>query len=132
MDLGPNLVVLMGDNVYGDCNETTCSSLREAYDEWESHPSFRGAKSVLPVVATLDDHDYGLSDCHVNNPYKDVAKEMFVDFFDIPDRNHKDGVYGAYEWGPIGQRLQLILLDTRYARSAFLETDEPIAPGKGV
>jgi alkaline phosphatase D len=132
LEFGPDLVVLMGDNVYGDCNEMTCSSLHQAYNDWESHPSFQGAKSILPVVATLDDHDYGKPDCHADNPYKDVAKEMFVDFFDIPDRNHKDGVYGAYEWGPIGQRVQLIVLDTRYARSAFLATDEPMAPGKEV
>ena len=56
---------------------------------------------------------------------------MFVDFFDIPDRNHNDGVYGAYEWGPIGQHVQLIVLDTRYARSAFLEADAS-KPGKEV
>jgi len=130
VQLQPNLVVFMGDNVYADCKDTACTELRQAYDEWAAHPSFQGAKSVLPMVATLDDHDYGQGDCHADNPYKDVAKQMFVDFFDIPERNRKDGVYGVHEWGPVGRRVQLILLDTRYARSPFIDTDEPGAPGK--
>lgn len=131
VQLQPNLVVLMGDNVYADCDDDACTNLREAYDEWAAHPSFRGAKSVLPMVAVLDDHDNGQGDCHANNPYKDVAKQMFLDFFDISeDRNHKnDGVYGVHEWGTLGQRVQLILMDTRYSRSPFVDTDEP-GPGK--
>lgn len=109
--LEPNLVAHMGDNVYGDCRDDECSDLRQAYpyDDWAAHPSFQGAKSMLPQVATLDDHDYGQGDCHADNPYKDIAKQMFVDFFDIPDRNRRDGVYGAYEWGPIGQRVHDIV-----------------------
>ena len=130
VQLSPSLVVLMGDNVYASCSDDVCTDLRQAYDDWEAHPSFQGAKSVLPIVATLDDHDYGQDDCHADNPHKNVAKQMFVDFYDIPDRNRRDGVYGVYEWGPTGQRVQVILLDTRYARSPFLDTDEPMAPGK--
>lgn len=130
--LEPDLVVLMGDNVYADCNDTACTNLRQAYDEWDSHGSFQSAKSVIPVTAVLDDHDYGQGDCHADNPYKNVAKQMFIDFFDIPqDRIHEnDGVYAVYEWGPLGNKVQLILLDTRFARSPFLDTDEPGAPGK--
>lgn len=130
--LSPDLVVLMGDNVYGDCNDTSCTNLRQAYRDWDDHPSFSCAKPVLPMVATLDDHDYGLNDCHAENPYKHVAKQMFIDFFNLPiERNrHDDGVYGAYEWGPHRKRIQLLLLDTRFSRSPFLDTDEPMAPGK--
>jgi alkaline phosphatase D len=130
--LEPDLVVLMGDNVYADCNDKDCTNLQEAYDEWAAHSSFQGARSVLPITAVLDDHDYGQGDCHADNPYKDVAKQMFIDFFDLPEerRHENDGLYGVYEWGSLGQRIQLVLLDTRYARSPFLDTDEPGAPGK--
>jgi alkaline phosphatase D len=129
----PDLVVLTGDNVYGDCKNETCATLKQAYDDWAAHPSFAGAKSILPVVATLDDHDYGQGDCHANNPYKDVAKKMFLDFFDIHDERRTrtdDGVYHSYKWGSGDQIVQLILLDTRYSRSPFLKSDEPGVKGK--
>jgi len=74
----------------------------------------------------MDDHDYGLSDADENNPYKDIAKNMFLDFFHIQDERRtrtNDGVYKAFEWGPVGKRTQLIILDTRYSRSNFLPTD---------
>jgi hypothetical protein len=38
----PDLLLLTGDNVYGDCNETICHHMREAYKKLSLHPSFRG------------------------------------------------------------------------------------------
>lgn len=130
----PDLVVLTGDNVYGDCQNDTCATLKQAYTDWAAHPSFIGAKSQLPIVATLDDHDYGKGDCHADNPYKDTAKELFLDFFDIHDerRDSDRGVYHSYKWGTGDQVVQLILLDTRYNRSPFLKSDQPGAQGKEV
>lgn len=129
----PDLVVLTGDNVYGDCQNESCTTLKEAYDDWAAHPSFAGAKSILPIIATLDDHDYGQQDCHADNPYKDVAKNMFLDFFNIHDERRirsDDGVYHAYKWGTGDQVVQIILLDTRYSRSPFLKSDQPGSKGK--
>ena len=53
----PDLLVLMGDNVYGDCEEDHCDRLKGAYEQWAAHPSFRGASQLIPMIATLDDHD---------------------------------------------------------------------------
>jgi len=125
----PDLFLLMGDNVYGDCETDDCFLLRDAYRKWSQHPSLQGAAPHLSVFATLDDHDYGLADCHVDNPHKHVARSLFAEFFDIPDSQLPvDGVYRAQVWGPPGQRLQVILLDTRYNRSPFHETGDPSAP----
>jgi len=130
----PQVTVLMGDQVYpdGDCEDMDCTVLKEAYKVWSQHPSFLGAKAVLPMVPILDDHDYGQNDCYESNPFKDMAKELFFDFYDIPttderravpERKH-EGLYTYYEWGPLGQRVQLIVLDTRYSRSEFLYSEE--------
>jgi alkaline phosphatase D len=119
-DYQPELVLLMGDNVYGDCDEETCEILRQAYVDMGNHPSVQGAAQHLPVMAILDDHDYGAGDCHVDNPYKDIAKELFADFFqltNLPD----DGVYQSATFGLPGQRLRIIMTDTRYTRSPFDE-----------
>jgi len=143
--LHPDITILMGDNVYGECDDSSCetlvdaskyrnSPLKEAYDTLASDPSFQRARANLPMIATLDNHDYGRIDANENNPMKDEAKEMFLDFFAVPSNDERrrlnDGVYTSYEWGPEGQKIQVILLDVRYFHSEFKPTDEPGAPLK--
>jgi len=112
--------------VYGDCTSAECSELSSAYARLKIKPSFVGARARVPIVATWDDHDIGMNDAWPANPYKDIAKQMFVDFFELAEddpRRARGGVYMDYSWGPEGQRTQLLLLDTRYYRSAFAATD---------
>lgn len=127
MKTQPDLVLLMGDNVYGDCEEESCQILQDAYYNMTQHPSVQGAARTFPVMATLDDHDYGLNDCHANNTYKEIARLLFADFFQL-DNLPDDGVYQAAAWGPPGKRLQVILLDTRYSRSPFNATGIETSP----
>jgi alkaline phosphatase D len=116
----PDVLLLMGDNVYGDCQNTSCVELREAYRVFESLPSVRGAAPQLATLATLDDHDYGQDDCHGDNPYKEIARGLFQQVFHhLGELPVNGGVYRAWSVGPSGQRLQVILLDTRYGRSPF-------------
>ncbi|KAJ1487767.1 hypothetical protein T484DRAFT_1785402 [Baffinella frigidus] len=69
-DLQPQLTVLGGDNVYGDCSSMACPELHAAYDLLRRRPSWRGAANTLATVATWDDHDVGKSDGDASNPYK--------------------------------------------------------------
>jgi alkaline phosphatase D len=48
-----------------------------------------------------------------------------IDWNDLP---HEDGVYRSRTFGPPGQQLQVILLDTRYSRSPFQATNDKAAP----
>mmetsp|Transcript_15195 Transcript_15195/g.27347 ORF Transcript_15195/g.27347 Transcript_15195/m.27347 type:complete len:458 (+) Transcript_15195:159-1532(+) len=127
------LFIFAGDNVYGDCwGDLTCQRLQAAYDLLGSKPSFQGIKSVLPIMSIPDDHDYGLNDGDVTNQYKDVAKGMFLDFFDVgldDVRRSRDGLYYSRIFGPVGRRVQIIVLDTRYFRGQFTETPNHFAPG---
>ena len=77
----PDLFIYTGDNVYGDCSSDACTELRMAYYNLSRHPSIQGIASQIPIIATLDDHDYGMNNCHAHNPYKDTAKELFQEFF---------------------------------------------------
>jgi alkaline phosphatase D len=134
LEFQPDVTILGGDQVYGleknACSgHDNCTLLELAYQQLNSHPSFQGAKRRLPMVGMPDDHDYGLNDCYIDNPYKDIAKQMYLDFMDIPqtdDRWHRpnDGLYTSYEWGSNNQIVQLTMLDTRYSRSKFLYDHE--------
>lgn len=129
---GPDLLVLAGDNIYGDCEAAGCPELRDAYAALLSKPSFQGARQTIPMVATWDDHDFGQNDGGASNPNKDLAKALFLDFFQAGAgdmRRHRDGVYAAHTFGPVGERVQVILLDTRYFRSDLATADSPPSEG---
>jgi alkaline phosphatase D len=53
---------------------------------------------------------------------KDASRELFLDFWQEPadsPRRRRDGVYASYVFGPPGKRVQLILPDLRYNRTAM-------------
>ena len=121
----PDLLLLLGDNVYGDCeNDTHCENLIDAYHLLSNHPSVQGAAPRLSVLATIDNHDYGRNVADGENPHKDFAVQAFRTVFALDNDEHtvEDGVYQAHRWGPPGKCVQIILLDTRYART-------PLTPG---
>lgn len=124
---GLDLLVLAGDNVYGDCRHARCKELRAAYDGLALSAPFQRAKQHVPMLATWDDHDFGQGDGDGSNPHKQVAKDMFLDFYHVSADSvlrQRDGLYYARTWGPLGRRVQVIMLDTRWFRSRFLSTDE--------
>lgn len=122
----PDLLLLMGDTVYGDCHDASCSRLNDAYANLSLLPSFQGFQSSVPVLATWDDHDFGVSDGGGDFLWKDRAKDLFLDFFSIGSTDVRRvsgrGVHASYILGPPGREVQIILLDTRWYRSPLLRT----------
>ena len=63
------------------------------------------------MVAAWDDHDSGLNDGGASNPYKQTAKAMFNDFFDVPPgdprRTAGRGTHARWAWGGAGRRVQV-------------------------
>lgn len=133
--LNPDLMVFMGDNVYGSGapDDPALSDLRAAYFMQSRRREFVALASSVPYLAVWDDHDFGKNDGGGDFENKALAQRMFDLFWRIGPSSpqaHPEGVYGAYQIGPQGQRVQLILLDTRYHRSPLLPTDQRNAPGK--
>ena len=128
------LFVFLGDNVYGDVESEDLRELRDAYAMQAEADGFsRLRQAGVPLAATWDDHDYGVNDGGAEFFGREEAQRIFEDFWDVPadsERASRPGVYDAVTYGPPGQRVQLILLDTRYFRSALRPTDERGAPGK--
>jgi len=119
----PDLFLFIGDNVYGDLvkrNRATAKDLRAAYATLGQHEDFTAFRAAVPMLATWDDHDYGLNDAGAELPFKQEAQQAFHDFFATPaddPRREREGIYHAVTFGPEGKRVQVILLDTRYFRS---------------
>ena len=129
----PDLFLFAGDNVYGDLTPGAGTPLALAYAKAATIPGYRALRAQVPVLSTWDDHDYGQNDAGGDFPYRDEAKALFLEFWQLPaddPRRAREGVYHARSFGPAGRRLQVILLDTRSFRSPLKPTDQPGAPGK--
>lgn len=131
-----DLAILMGDNVYGSAtpDDPLLSDLRAAYWAQARRRPFTNLVSGTPTLAVWDDHDFGINDGGGETfAQRQLAQEMFDRFWRVgPDdpRSHPEGVYGSWVIGPAGQRVQVIMLDTRYWRSPLKPTDQRDAPGK--
>lgn len=131
----PDLVLFIGDNVYGDVrsNDAALPELKAAYMRLAASEPFARLRAAAPVLTTWDDHDYGLNDAGVDYRFKAQSEALYEYAWALgPDdpRRRIPGVYAAWNVGPKGERAQIILLDTRYFRSPLKATDEPNARGK--
>jgi alkaline phosphatase D len=136
----PELFLFTGDNVYGDVRDGKnvpeaglIDSLVHAYGQAAKIQDLATLRATVPHLATWDDHDYGKNDAGADFAGKVQAQQLFLQFWDVPPgdpRAGREGVYHAETFGPEGQRVQVILLDTRYFRSPLKPTDQRDAPGK--
>lgn len=123
----PDLLVLLGDNVYADT--TSPDEMRSVYDEFAAIEGFQRLRAEVPVEAIWDDHDYGLNDSGADNPIRREAQQIFLDFFEEPEdseRRRREGIYAVREYGSPTERVQLILLDTRYFKSPWKKSWNPL------
>ncbi|MDH3663022.1 MAG: alkaline phosphatase family protein [Alphaproteobacteria bacterium] len=129
----PELFIFAGDNVYGDDRSGTLSELRGAYARAAKIPAIKRLRATRPVLATWDDHDFGLNDAGRDFPNKRASEELFLTHWGVAEddpRRRRDGVYHEVTFGPEGRRVQIILLDTRFFRSTLKVTDERGVTGK--
>lgn len=113
----PDLFIFLGDNIYGDTDDMT--KLKAKYQRLTTKKSYLNLKKNVPIIATWDDHDYGKNDAGKNYPFKEESKEIFLETFDEPvdsERRNHLGIYHQYEYEYFGNKLQVILLDTRTFR----------------
>ena len=131
-----DLFLFLGDNVYGDVDAdtpTNMAPLETAYATLAKSPELQQLRDATEILAIWDDHDYGLNDAGADFAGKEAAEAIFDGFWDIPDeapQRKRPGTYDSVMVGPKGQRVQLLMLDTRSFRSPLRETDEPMAEGK--
>lgn len=121
----PEVCLFIGDNIYGDTEDM--SVLKAKYELLGSNAGFAALTKSCRVLATWDDHDFGVNDGGADYPKRVESQRVFLDFWkDAADsvRRTRPGVYDAHIIGPSGKRVQFILLDTRYFRSSLKRGSE--------
>lgn len=114
----PQLFLMLGDNVYGDVKSADLAELRTAYRDLLAQPDFAAARSELAFLPTWDDHDYGRNDAGADFEHRAGAERVFREFWQLPrGRGDGPGIAYARSIGPVGKRVQIIMLDTRSFRS---------------
>jgi alkaline phosphatase D len=134
-----DLFLMIGDNVYGDRdgrgyvnNQPELDEVRESFADLAKRPEFQAVRAKFPMMVAWDDHDYGANDGGRNFAFRNYAELIHETFWGLGDEDvgQWPGTYYARTFGPDGQRVQVIMLDTRYFRSDLTPTDEYGAEGK--
>lgn len=118
LTLPMDLFLYLGDNIYGDTQDMAV--MRAKYQALASSRFHRGLLESAPVLATWDDHDFGVNDGGADYPKKRESQKEFLDWLQVPADSplrQREGVYDARVFGPADRAVQVILLDTRYFRS---------------
>jgi len=127
----PDYFIFGGDNIYSDTYNMELQ--RKKYQQLASHAGFKALKKQSILMATWDDHDYGLNDSGAEFREKDASRENFLDFWGIPKkspRRSNPGVFDARVVERYGHRIQFIILDTRFFRSELVKRENR-AEGEG-
>jgi alkaline phosphatase D len=134
-----DLFLMIGDNVYGDRdgpayvnNQPELDELRESFRDLAAREDFRAVRAKFPMMVAWDDHDYGANDAGREFPFRRLSERIHERFWGLEneDVGAYPGTYYARAFGPEGQRTQIIVLDTRFFRSALTPTDEWGKKGK--
>ena len=122
IDYNPDLLVLLGDNVYGDFNNAGAKQLIQAYQILLENKSFQYIKNNIPIIPIWDDHDYGINDGGKNWKYKNIAKKLFLDFFSVDKddvRFKREGIYHSKDIELFNKKIKIVSLDTRFFKDDF-------------
>ncbi|MEE2921113.1 MAG: alkaline phosphatase D family protein [Pseudomonadota bacterium] len=134
-----DLFLMLGDNVYGDRdgmasvnNQADLTELRASFAELAARSDFQAVRAAHPMMVAWDDHDYGANDAGREFPFRRLAERIHERFWGLENKDVGawPGTYYARSFGPEGQRTQIIMLDTRFFRSALTPTDAYGETGK--
>jgi alkaline phosphatase D len=116
----PDLWIWLGDIIYADTSDT--KALAAHYRRLKTHPEYKKLRAKAQIVGVYDDHDYGVNDGCKTYPNKRGAKKCLMDFLDVPLNSpvrKREGAYQSYLFGKAGQRIKVIVMDTRYFRDTL-------------
>lgn len=116
----PDLWIWGGDNVYADTDNM--DRLKADYDKLLANKGYKILRETTQITGTWDDHDYGLNDGGVEFHAKKGSQQLFLDFLNVPkndERRDREGVYSSQIVSSPQGNIKVIVLDTRYFRTAL-------------
>ena len=117
----PQAFLLIGDNVYGDTgsfSDADIPTLTSSYRRLSSRQEFARFRQKVPMMTVWDDHDFGASDAGGSFAFKEQAEKIFETYWgSSKEVRSRPGVYESRIVGPMGKRVQFIILDARFFRS---------------
>ena len=121
----PKVWIWGGDNVYSDTD--SMPKLRADYQIQWKQKGYKEFVNSVDVLATWDDHDYGLNDGGVEFHKKKESQHQFLDFLKVPKndpRRNQEGVYTSKVYNTKQGRIKVIVLDTRYFRTSLTKATD--------
>lgn len=118
----PNVWIWGGDIIYADTENM--GLMEQDYQKQKTKSDYANFIKNIDVLATWDDHDYGLNDGGEEYSKKAEAQDLFLDFIDVKKddkRRQQKGVYFEKDYKVNNETIKIILLDTRYFRTALTQ-----------
>ncbi|MDC6362819.1 MULTISPECIES: alkaline phosphatase D family protein [Flavobacteriaceae] len=118
----PNVWIWGGDIVYADTDNM--ERLRAIYAMQDSVQGYVQLKSKAPIIGTWDDHDFGVNDGGEEFMVKSESQQVFLDFMGVSKnspRRSREGVYAVHNYETAKGKVKILVLDTRYFRSALVK-----------
>ena len=116
----PEMWIWGGDNIYSDSDNK--HKLWKDYQVQLAQADYQKLQNSTKIMATWDDHDYGLNDGGAEFHFKDESQQLFLDFLGIPKtdkRRTQKGIYTSQDIISEKGIIKVIVLDTRFFRSAL-------------
>ena len=121
----PKVWIWGGDNVYSDTD--SMSKLKADYQMQWNQKGYKDFVNSVDVLATWDDHDYGLNDGGVEFYKKKESQQEFLDFLKVPKdhaRRTQEGIYHSKTYKTKQGSIKVMVLDTRYFRTGLTKATE--------
>ena len=116
----PGVFIWGGDNVYADTEDM--AKMAADYNKVLANKAYQNLAASATILGTWDDHDYGLNDGGAEWAYKNQAQTLLLDFLKYPKTDPlrtQEGVYHARTIKTDSGLIKIIMLDTRYFRTAL-------------
>ncbi len=116
----PDLWIWGGDIIYSDTENM--QKMKQDYDTQKKQKGYDALLKSTPIMATWDDHDYGVNDGGIEFAKKEEAQQLFLDFLNVDKnspRRKQEGVYHSKLFKTENGSVKVLVLDTRYFRTAL-------------
>jgi len=115
-----------GDIIYSDTDDMEL--MAQHYQQQREQEGYSDIVNSMKVLGTWDDHDYGLNDGGLEYVAKAESQQLFLDFMNVSktdSRREREGVYHSEVIETNEGSVKVIILDTRYFRSALTASENP-------